>query len=94
VADENIVLDRDAFTNEGVARDLATLANGSVLLDLDKGTNLRFITDFASVKIDELGQLDVSAQLHVRRDAYMWIHELKWLQAAGWILILETTEVG
>ena len=64
----------DAFTDEGVARNLAALAHGCVLLDFDECADLGLIADFAAVKIDELGELDVSSQLHVWSDAYIRIH--------------------
>jgi len=69
VADEDVILDRDAFADESVARDLAAFTDSCILLDLDKRANLRFIADLTTVQVDELGELDVSPKLHVRRDA-------------------------
>jgi hypothetical protein len=74
VADEDVVLNHDALTNKRMTRDLAPLANGCVLRDFNEGADLRFIADFTSVKVDELGELDVSSKLYVWRDAYVRIH--------------------
>jgi hypothetical protein len=57
-----------------VARDLAALAHGSVLLNFDEGADLRFIADFTSVQVNELGQLDVASKLDIRCDAHVRIH--------------------
>ena len=60
VADEDVVFNRDALADKRMARDLAALADGGILLDFDKGSNLRLIPDFASVQIDELGELHIA----------------------------------
>src|SRR5439155_12354633 len=73
VSDEDLVLDSHAFTDEGVARDLAASTDGGILLDFDEGSNFGFVADFAAVQIDEGSQLDVFAQLHVGRDAQMFV---------------------
>jgi hypothetical protein len=41
-----------------VARNLAVLSDAGVFLNLDEGPNLGVVADRATVKIDELGQLD------------------------------------
>ena len=56
VADEDVVLNRDAFADERMARDLAALADAGVLLDLDEGADLRFVADLATVQVDELAR--------------------------------------
>ena len=59
MADEDVVLDRHAFTDEGVARNLAPPADLCILLDLDERSDLRFVADLAAVQVDELRELDV-----------------------------------
>ena len=61
---------RDAFTDEGVAGNLAALADGGVFLNLDKGADFRFVANLTAIKVDELGKLDILPQLHVGCDAY------------------------
>jgi hypothetical protein len=75
VSDEDVVFDDYTFTDERVARDLAPFAYRCVLLDLDKGSDLCFVANLASIKVDELGKLDVSSKLYVRRDAYVSVHK-------------------
>src|SRR5881296_260022 len=59
VADEDVVLDCHAFTDEGVARNLALPADLRIFLDLDERPDLCSVADLAAVEIDELPQLDV-----------------------------------
>src|ERR1700722_13510386 len=73
MTDEDVVLDGDALAHKSVAGNFAALADTGIFLDLDKSANLGFVADLASVEIDELGQLHIPPQLHVRRDAYMRI---------------------
>src|SRR5580704_297159 len=54
MADKDVVFNGHAFTDEGVARYLAALADARVLLDFDERSNLGFVANFASIKIDEL----------------------------------------
>jgi hypothetical protein len=75
VSDEDVVFDNYAFTDEGVAGDLAAFAHRRVLLDLHKGSDFRFVANLTSIKVDELGKLDVSSKLYVRRDAYVSVHK-------------------
>ena len=69
VPDENIVFDGHAFADEGVAGNLAPRADSGVLLNLNKRSDLGFIPNLAPIEVDELGQLDVLAELDVGRDA-------------------------
>ena len=55
MADEDLVLDRHAFADEGVGGDLAANADMAVLLDLDEGADLRSVTDRTPVQIHEIG---------------------------------------
>ena len=73
MADEDVVVDRHALTDERVARNLAPAADCRVLLDFDECANLRLVADLASVQVDETRQLDVVAQLHVRSDRQILI---------------------
>ncbi len=68
MADKNIVLDGHAFADECMAGDLAAPADLGVFLNFDKGSDLRFVADFASVQVDELGEPDTLSQFHVRRN--------------------------
>ena len=54
VADENFILQSYAFANEGVAGNLAAVADFDSFLNLHKGANLHVIANFATVKIDEI----------------------------------------
>ena len=49
VADKHVILDRHAFADEGVARDLAAPSDRRVLLNFDERTDFCFIADFAAV---------------------------------------------
>jgi hypothetical protein len=53
-------------------------------LDLDERANLRFVANFATIEVDELGKLDVPAQLHVWSDALVRVHEWNNSRSAGW----------
>src|SRR5438309_4489262 len=73
MADEDVILDRHAFTDEGVARNLAPPADLRILLDLDERSDLRFVADLAAVQVDELRELDVLPQLDVGRNAERFV---------------------
>jgi hypothetical protein len=49
--------------------DLAAFADISVLLYLDKGSNLRLVSDLTAVEVNELGKAHVPSQLDVWSDA-------------------------
>ena len=51
VADENLRFNDYAFTDEGVTRNLATLADFGPLLNFDKGANFRVVANLAAVEI-------------------------------------------
>src|SRR3989441_2689849 len=73
VADENVVLNRHAFADEGVARNLTPPAGLRILLDLDERPDLRLVADLAAVQVDELRKFDVLPQLDVGRNAERFI---------------------
>jgi hypothetical protein len=56
---ENFVLNEDALANESVRRNLASGAYHCVLLYFYECSNLRFITDTATVKVDKLRMNDL-----------------------------------
>ena len=70
VADEHLVLDRHSFANEGVAGDLAAVANPGALLNFHKGPDLHFVANFAAVEIGETIDAHPFAEFHIRRDAF------------------------
>ena len=53
VADENIVLNRHAFADERVARHFASPPHARVLLNFDECSDLCFVSNLASIQIDE-----------------------------------------
>ena len=63
--DEYVVLDGYAFTNEGVARNLAALPNASILLHFNESTYLGFVANFTAVEINEFGKANIFPQLDV-----------------------------
>jgi hypothetical protein len=75
VTNENIVLNADAFTDKGMTGDLAAFPHRRVFLDLDEGPDFCLISNFASVEIDEFGELDVFSQLNVGGYAHKRIHK-------------------
>src|SRR6185295_6535627 len=73
VSDKDLIFDRHAFTNEGVARYFAPLANFGILLNLDKRPDFRIVSNLATIEVDELRKLHVLSHLDVRRNAKMTI---------------------
>jgi homogentisate 1,2-dioxygenase len=69
VSDKDVVLDGYAFADKGMTGDLAAFADISVLLYLDKGSNLRLVSDLTAVEVNELGKAHVPSQLDVWSDA-------------------------
>src|SRR5581483_3054537 len=74
VADEHVVANRHAFANECVARNLAALAHGRVLLDFHERADLGLVSDLTTVEVDESGEPYVFPQLHVRGNGEVLIH--------------------
>src|SRR3972149_5182418 len=66
---EHLVFDSYAFADEGVAGDLAVPPALRPLLALDEGTDPRVVANLTAVEVDEVVDLHVSTQLHVRGDA-------------------------
>jgi hypothetical protein len=52
--DEDIILDRDAFADECVRRDLATASSNGVFLHLDEPSHLGFVADSATIEVDQM----------------------------------------
>ncbi len=72
--DENIVFNRDAFADEGVARYLAAPAHLGVLLNLDEGPYFGLFADLTAIQVDELRELDVLAELYIRGNTAVFVH--------------------
>src|SRR5438552_12776540 len=73
-----------------MARDLAVLADGGVLLDLDERANFGVIADGASIEIDEFCELDILAEANVRRDAREVVHHRVSLARSRGMFLRET----
>src|SRR5687768_8340918 len=54
MADKTFILNDNALADEGVRRDLATLTDADVLLNLDKGADLRVRANRTAVEIDQV----------------------------------------
>jgi hypothetical protein len=65
MSNEDVVFDRHALANKCVARNLAAVTDLRILLDLYESADLRLIADFTAIKIDELREHYVLAQLDV-----------------------------
>ena len=56
--------------------DLASLSDFYVFLDLHKIADPGFIPDFAPIKVNEIINLDVFTQFHIRRNPIHLCHSL------------------
>jgi hypothetical protein len=65
VANEDLILDRHAVTDERVALDFATRTDDRASLDLDIRTNASVVADLAAVQIRERINDHVFAELDV-----------------------------
>ena len=75
MANEYVVFDSDAFTNERVASKFCSArACGGVLLNLNKTTDARLIPDHTAVKINEAEYLDGASQESIGSDAVKRFH--------------------
>ena len=64
--DEDIILDRDAFADECVRRDLATPpSNNGVFLYLDERSHLGFVADTATIEVDQIWLEDPDPVPHI-----------------------------
>ena len=68
VADKNLVLDRDAFTDKAMRGNFAVTAYACTSLNLDERADARAVADLAAIEINEVMDFDVAAELDVRRD--------------------------
>ena len=68
VADEDFVLDRDAFADKAMRGNFAVAAYAGALLNLDERSNAGAVADLTAVEINEVMDFDVAAKLDVRRD--------------------------
>src|SRR5215472_15401170 len=69
VPDEDLVPDRHAAADEGVALNLAELADRDALLDFDEGADPARVADRAAVEVDERHDYDVVAELDLMYQA-------------------------
>ena len=53
MADEDLILQSDAFTNERMTRNLASVADFDPLLNLHEGPNLHIVSDFTTIEVGE-----------------------------------------
>src|SRR5580698_2546248 len=74
MTDEDVIFDHDSFTDKAVTGYLAALPDCGVLLNLDERADFRLVAYFTSVKVDELSQSDIGAQLDVGRNAVVRVH--------------------
>src|SRR3954471_5459661 len=65
VADEAIIADGDAGTDETMGGNLAPATDLRAALDLHEGADLAPVADLAAIQIDKTMDLDVLAQLYV-----------------------------
>jgi hypothetical protein len=68
---KHLILDRNPFTNEAMAGDLAVLPDLHTFLDLHERPDLRVVPDLAAIEIHEAVDLDVPTKLNVWRDQLM-----------------------
>jgi hypothetical protein len=68
MADKDLVPDRDAGANEGMARYLAALSNLDIALDFHKGPDSCIVADLAAVQIYEWAQSDALPQFNIFGD--------------------------
>src|SRR6185436_7698089 len=76
VTNEDFVFERDAFTDEGVAGNFAATTDLRVLLDFNERSDFGFVTDFATVQIDESENAHAPAEFNVRGDQLMSLRRI------------------
>jgi len=74
MANEDVVLDSDAFANERVALNLTAGADGGILLNLNKTTDARLIPHGTAVKVSEAEHFDGPSQGNIGSDAVKRFH--------------------
>jgi hypothetical protein len=83
VTNEDAGFEGDAFTNKGVAANLAMVPDRGPFLNFHESADLGLVADFATIKVDESVDAHVSTKGHVRRNP-----------AVIWYLSIDTTEFG
>ena len=68
MADKDFVLDRHPFTNKAMRGNFAVAAYARTLLNFDERSDAGTIANLAAVQIYKVMDLDVAAELYVRRD--------------------------
>src|ERR1700688_458367 len=76
MADEYVVFNVHAFADEGVAGNFAATADPRIFLNFYKCADLGFVSNFTSIHVNELGELDVFPELYIRGDAYKFVHSV------------------
>lgn len=85
VADEDFVFDRHSFADKTVAGDFTVATDARVLLNLNERTNPGAVADLTTVKVDEVMDNNVAAELDIGRDdAKLSRHELTALKLMAW----------
>src|SRR5256885_1162489 len=80
MADKDVVLNNDAFTDESVAGNFAVASDESAFLDFNERADLRALANLTTIKIDEVVDDDIAAELDVRSDyAELFGHESRGL---------------
>lgn len=65
VADKDIILNGDATADEGMTGNLASSTDPNLLLDLYEGSDLRVVSDFTPVEIDEAKESNARPELNI-----------------------------
>jgi hypothetical protein len=68
VPDEDLVFNRDAFTNEGAARYFTVASDPRALLNLDERADAGVVADLTTIQVDEVVDGDIAPRFNVRRD--------------------------
>ena len=71
VPNENAIFQSDAFTDEGMAGNLATGADFSPFLNFNECSDFGLVADLTSVEVNEPANANVPAQFDVRSDQSM-----------------------
>src|ERR1700730_435279 len=76
VANEDVVLYVYALTDKRMTGNFAAPADAGIFLNLHKCADLGFVSNLASIHVDEFGELDVLSQLYIRGNAYEFVHSV------------------
>ncbi len=68
MADEDVVFNSYTFTDESVAGNFAVASHDSAFLDFNERSNFGAFADLTTIKVDEVVDDDIAAELDVRSD--------------------------